>query len=433
MANTGYREKKEGPVRLIYQGERHIGNIIDPVFGAANSKTQGYTAISKHWGRKTTHDSKHAAMTWLTGRHGATMRIENTGDNGSTFDVLRDNGWKKTHPYGFKHHLADSQGATYVHPDLPSHHITASYTNGTWRHHIGNTSTVHAHGMSAGSLHNHLTKVHSSKTIEGIKEYVQWAQEEFPENWQEVVIELLHRPLQEEPVLEEPILGATPHSTMQRAVKASKVSVVKRDPTKAVTLPPSENTIGEGAKPPSGAVRVNKGKSKVRTRLLDKEIKQALQDLKDSRIKKEDNNSGDGQSGGISNSDMPHDRDIIDKDPKNQKNKGKVPGKKSKGLDTVMKYANKANIRNADDSIPKVDTKPAFNTGKDNTGTDSTGEKQGPHPVPSSDAEGELTIKRTMTGEPGDTIEINPLMKRTGAYGGTNYNPSPEGKKTPNT
>lgn len=334
---SGYREKKEGPIRLVYAGSDHVGNIIEPTFGGNKQRAQSYKAISKHWGRTTSHPSKHAAMTWLQSRHGATMKLEQTADLDSIHDVLRDNGWKKNHPYGFKHQMAASQRAIYSHNDLPGHKIHASYTNATWQHEQPNQAKAQV-GMGARSLHGHVNRLHSSKTIDAVREFVQHAKEDHPEDWRETIFVLL-REKKEHQVVESPedsVQGTTPRTTMLKAVKASKVSVVKRNPSLAVTQPTSQNTIGE--------------------ELFDKEKNE--------------------------------------KDPK--AGPQTTPSKKE---------LEKGGKKNDD-------------------------EKQGPKPVPTEDAEGEVTIKRTMTGEPGATIEINPMMKRT-PTGDTKYSPSPEAKKKP--
>jgi hypothetical protein len=349
---SGYREKKEGPIRLVYAGSEHVGNIIEPTFGGNKQRAQSFKAISKHWGRTTSHPSKHAAMTWLQSRHGATMKLEQTADLDSTHDVLRDNGWKRAHAYGFKHHLAASQKATYTHDDLPGHKIHASYTNGTWQHEHPKQSHARV-GMGARSLHGLVNKLHSSKTIDAVREFVQHVKEEHPDDWREAIFVLLReknepveQKIEESP--EDSVQGSTPRTTMLKSIKASKVSIVKRNPSLAVTQPTSQNTIGENS----------------------------------------------GQPGKYASADMPFDKEKNEKDPK--AGPQSTPSKKD---------LEKGGKKNDDD-------------------------KQGPKPVPTEDAEGEVTIKRTMTGEPGATIEINPMMKRT-PTGDTKYSPSPEAKKKP--
>lgn len=74
----GFRTKKEGGLHLVFRGGSHVGNILEPTLGGDKKKAQKFTAISKLWGKKSTHDSKHAAMDWLKNKHMSTMSIKMT-------------------------------------------------------------------------------------------------------------------------------------------------------------------------------------------------------------------------------------------------------------------------------------------------------------------------------------------------------------------
>ena len=68
--------KKIGPIHLVYSGKHHIGNVIEPTIGGSREGAQHFTAISKFWGLKKTHDTKMAALQWLKQQHGEPMQME---------------------------------------------------------------------------------------------------------------------------------------------------------------------------------------------------------------------------------------------------------------------------------------------------------------------------------------------------------------------
>lgn len=72
----GYRVKREGPIHFVFRGSEHIGNILAPQLGGDKTNASKFTALAKHWGKKSTHPSKHSAMNWLKNSHSLTVRLE---------------------------------------------------------------------------------------------------------------------------------------------------------------------------------------------------------------------------------------------------------------------------------------------------------------------------------------------------------------------
>ena len=240
MVKNDFRDRQVGDINFVYQGDKHVGNILAP-------KT--FTAVSKLWGKKTTHVSKAAAMAWLKKSHGvAAMKVE-SADNDSIHDVLRQHGWKKATPYGFKYHVMANDRIRYVHPDVPGHHIVASYHDKSWQHHTRADSDSAHVSYGAIKLHAHLQRLHGTKSEETIRNFVQYFRENEPEDWRNVVLDIVGGKLviNDEKITEGPeqsIQGSTPHSTMQRAVKASKLSIIKKKPTNLLGNP-KPNSVSE--------------------------------------------------------------------------------------------------------------------------------------------------------------------------------------------
>lgn len=235
MANDGFRHKKEGPIHFVFQGEKHVGNVIAPTLGGDNVKAQKFRAISRLWGKISTHDSKHAAMEWLKGKHGESMHVEETSTD-TTHDVLRDNGWRRAKPYGFAHHLAADDKSRYVHQDVPGHHIIASHRNEMWQHHDNPKGHQARTGHGTKQLHSLLQKLHAPKTIEGnIKEFVQRTREEHPDDWKEMLLYLtetnhgktdIH--IRSKTTGERE--GETLHSKEEKHRKHNKIRIMKHNP-----------------------------------------------------------------------------------------------------------------------------------------------------------------------------------------------------------
>lgn len=92
---SGFRIKKEGPVSFIFLGSKHVGNIIDPILGGKTSKALKHTAMTKNWGLKSTHDSRHSALEWIKQKHKSHMstRISEEADHAlahSDSNVIKD-------------------------------------------------------------------------------------------------------------------------------------------------------------------------------------------------------------------------------------------------------------------------------------------------------------------------------------------------------
>ncbi len=225
-SKNGLRIKKVGPLLHFVFGPNndHVGNVISPTLGGDKKKAQQYTARAKHWGKQAMHPTKALALKWLKDLHINTMKTESATTDDTTHDLLRENGWIKNRPPG-----NTSQIAKYTHHDLPGHHINVSYTNDTWRHHTDKADSTPHVGMGTRSLHGYLNTLHSAKTIDGIKEFIQHIQEEYPDDWREVVVEFIATGhLKEGP--EQEFQGETPRSLEKKAIHRSKVNIMKTKP-----------------------------------------------------------------------------------------------------------------------------------------------------------------------------------------------------------
>lgn len=376
---NGLRIKKEGPLHFIFQGSSHVGNVIAPTLGGDKTKAQKYTAISRLWGRKSTHDSKHSALDWLKNRHGETMKIESETMDASTHDLLRDNGWKKNRPSG-----NTSQIAKYTHSDLPGHHINVSYTNDTWQHHNESRDSNPHVGLGPKSLHGYLNTLHASKTIQGeaIIEFVEYVRDEHPNNWREIIVEFVSQVHLRE--------GGVVYKTKVRDRNRISLPDLSKPPEERIDpkIPP----ISTSSYIPTGPAQP--GIRKPRPMKLGKNTS----GLSSRMYKKE----------GM-------EQEIQGETPRSLEKKAIHRSKVA-----IMKTKPYGNIpeeffdKEKNEKDPKAGPQPKL---------------KGAKPKPSDDAESEVTIKKTMTGEPGPTIEINPKMINQPA--GQDTFTAPDNRKRP--
>lgn len=78
-----FRTKKEGPLHLIYVGQKHIGHVIEPLVGGNIKRAKNWLAVSKLINKKSTHDDKKTAIDWVTTKSGVSTKImENVSYDG---------------------------------------------------------------------------------------------------------------------------------------------------------------------------------------------------------------------------------------------------------------------------------------------------------------------------------------------------------------
>lgn len=210
-AKDGYRVKKEGPIHFVFRGSEHIGNILAPQLGGDKNNASKFTALAKHWGKKSTHPSKHSAMEWLKNSHGLTVRME---DVEQVMNVLNEDD-------AYKEKLAGMDNADF------KNHFRTLYDQ-----HVKN-------GMAPKYFK-------SPQHIAGMIE----KQHKVPSG---TYTGRVHEDDGSD------IEGATPNSTMQRNVKKQMVQVVKKDPTKAI-----DNKVYQSRNVIEAFLRVyNEAKSKI--------------------------------------------------------------------------------------------------------------------------------------------------------------------------
>ncbi len=253
----GYRVKKEGPIHFVFRGSEHIGNILAPQLGGDKKSASQYKAVAKHWGKQSSHPSKHAAMNWLKNSHGLTVRLESTEPMYIT-EITKDTSHIFKNEHGHEARVVTthfSNGETEYSSHLPPQHKV-----------VGLRAVRHSTFDKASKRLTGLGYKHNGKVINEAEEYKEklasMDNSEMKEHFRRLydahvkngmapkhfkspqhiaaMIEKQHkvpsgtytRNVHEGE--ETYIQGTTPHSQMINRNKRQMVSVVKKDPNKAI-------------------------------------------------------------------------------------------------------------------------------------------------------------------------------------------------------
>lgn len=69
------RTLKQGPIHLVYVGQKHIGNIVQPVIGGSRKRVKNFMAMSRELKKQSNHPDKKTALTWLTAKTGVSTKM----------------------------------------------------------------------------------------------------------------------------------------------------------------------------------------------------------------------------------------------------------------------------------------------------------------------------------------------------------------------
>lgn len=149
---SGFRVRREGPIHVVFLGPKHIGNIIEPVFGSSTGKALKHTAITKNWGIKSTHDSKHSAVEWLKQKHKSHMTTRISEETEHLMERTLDT----TDSVSVKDHFQNLYSAHLKTGMAPKHFKSP--------HHLARIAEIQ-HGLKSGTYTKHIQEGIESKTI----------------------------------------------------------------------------------------------------------------------------------------------------------------------------------------------------------------------------------------------------------------------------
>jgi len=248
----GYRTKKiDGGIHFVFRGKEHIGNILAPQLGGDKKTASQFKAIAKHWGKTTSHPSKHSAMEWLKNSHGLTVRLEDaeevmnmlieSGSLASKLQKMDSSGKKEYFRDLYQQHIKNGMAPKYF--KSPQHIASMierqhKVPRGTYSGHV-QENINEANGVSLFRYNKVTGYWKHERTFDepnNAPTYLEHYKKNEPNEHFHIGKQLpKHNPMKKTNEGEEAQkVGLTPNSTQNGHIKKTMVGVVRKDPTKAV-------------------------------------------------------------------------------------------------------------------------------------------------------------------------------------------------------